>query len=128
MRRTVLLCLAALILAAPASAGTIVVTLGLTPGHLKVSSVRTSPTTFAVVVADGRGSGAGWMLRASRPVSVASITARCSAGSTCTLPAAPTAPAGAIVLAAAQGTGMGMVTLTVALASPAAGQLSFTAS
>ena len=128
MRRTILVGLAALLLAAPASAGTIVVTLGLAPGKLKVASARTTATTFTVTVADGRGNGAGWTLRSSRPVTVAGITARCAAGSTCTLPPAKSAPSGATVLASAKGTGMGVMVLTVTLASPAQRQVAFSAS
>lgn len=115
LRRTLICFISALLLAGPASAGQIVVTLGLAPGKLQVRSARTSPTTVLLTVADGRGSGAGWTLRASEPVTVTGITARCAAGSTCTLPRAKTVPAGQVVLKASRDSGMGVMSLAVTL-------------
>ena len=91
VRRMLIPVLAALALAVPAEAGTIVVELTFLPGKLAVTSApATVSGTRAVplTVADGRGSGGGWTLevRSSKPVRVAGITARCAAGSTCTLP------------------------------------------
>jgi hypothetical protein len=110
-----------LVMAGPAGAGSHVVTLTFAPGKLSVASPRTTFSSsrrvrIPVTVADARGSGAGWTLRASRQVTVASITARCAANSTCTRPQATRAPHGAIVLRAARGTGMGIVELVVTLA------------
>src|SRR4051812_3883602 len=111
----------ALVLAAPAAAGRIRVHLTFVPGKLTMTSARgVKGTVIAVVVADGRGSGAGWRLAyssASRPA-VASITATCAPGSTCTLPKAAGAPGGGTVLRALKGTGMGIIRLTVTLRSP----------
>ena len=72
-----------------------------------------------MTVADGRGSGKGWTLRlaTSRPVTVTSITARCAAGSTCTLPRAAQGPNGSVVLRAAHDTGMGVLNLVVTVAA-----------
>ena len=128
LRRLLLSMLACLLLAGPASAGTIVVKLGLAPGKLQVSAARTTGGTVALTVADGRGNGAGWTLRASQAVTVTGITARCAANSTCTLPTARTTPSGSIVLTAAKGTGMGIVNLTVTLGSAPKQPLAFTAS
>jgi hypothetical protein len=120
-RRILIAAVAALVLAAPAGAGTIVVKLGLAPGKLKVASAQTTSTTVSLTVADGRGNGAGWTLRASLPVTVTGITARCATHSTCTLPTATALPNGRIVLAAAEGTGMGVMNLVVTLSAPATG-------
>lgn len=127
LRRLLIGVLACLLLAGPASAGTIVVKLGLAPGKLQVSPPKAAGGTVSLTVADGRGNGAGWTLRASRAVTVTGITARCATNSTCTLPTARTTPSGSIVLTAAKGTGMGIVDLTVTLGSAASG-LSFTVS
>ena len=121
LRRTLICFLFALLLAGPASAGDIVVKLGLAPGKLQATATHTSATRLVITVADGRGNGAGWSLRASRPVQVTGISARCAANSTCTLPQAAATPSGQLVLKAAKGTGMGVFTLTVTLASPPAG-------
>jgi hypothetical protein len=113
----------ALLTAGPAGAGTIVVKLNFAPGKLLA---RSAPATASdagavqvpVTVADGRGNGQGWTLRfaASRPLTVTAITARCAAGSTCTLPRAAQAASGAIVLQAARDTGMGEINLVVTVA------------
>jgi hypothetical protein len=122
LRRISITVLAALFLAAPAGAGTIIVKLTFVPGKL---AVKAAPTTVAgtaqvpVTIADGRGNGQGWTLKvnSSSPVRVVGITARCAANSTCTLPTAATAPSGNIVLRAAPDTGMGVMNLVVTLAA-----------
>jgi hypothetical protein len=122
LRRVLLSACAALVLAAPAGAGTIVVKLSFVPGKL---AVKAAPASVAgtvqvpVTIADGRGSGAGWTLKVSSaaPVRVLGITARCAAGSTCTLPTAATGPSGNVVLRAARDSGMGVMNLVVTLAS-----------
>src|SRR4051794_34994174 len=85
LRRTLILSLVALALAAPAGAGTIVVKLGLAPGKLAVASGPARVTAGATVavpvrVADGRGSGKGWTLRLADAtgLSVVGITAKCA--------------------------------------------------
>jgi hypothetical protein len=122
LRRISISVLAALFLAAPAGAGTIVVKLTFVPGKL---AVKAAPTTVAgttqvpVTIADGRGSGDGWTLKvnSANPVRVVGITARCAANSTCTLPTATSTPSGTIVLHAARDSGMGVMNLVVTLAS-----------
>ncbi len=123
----------ALLAAGPASAGTITVSLALTPGTLKVKAApMTVPTTrqvsLPVTVADGRGHGNGWTLKVagSANVTVVSITARCAARSTCVLPTSVEKPSGATVLHAAPGTGMGVIRLVVTLSAPARSAISFT--
>jgi hypothetical protein len=125
----------ALLAAGPAAAGTIRVNLGLTPGALNVRAASvTVPSagqvSLPVTVADGRGHGNGWALKVagSANVTVVSITARCAARSTCTLPASVGKPSGATVLRAAKGTGMGVIDLVVTLSAPAKSAISFTAS
>jgi len=128
LRRILIPAVALLLLAAPASAGTIIVKIGLVPGKLQVGTARVSGRTATVTVADGRGTGAGWTLRASAPVSLAGITARCAANSTCTLPELRSTPSGAVVLSAARDSGMGIMTVTLRLAAAAKAPLSFTVS
>ncbi len=125
----------ALLVAAPAAAGTISVGLSLTPGTLKVKAAPVTapaggPISVPVTVADGRGHGNGWTLRVTgaSAVSVVSITARCSAISTCVLPTGVGKPSGGTVLRAAKGTGMGVINLVVTLTSPTKSALSFTVS
>jgi hypothetical protein len=128
-----------LLLAGPAAAGTIVVTLTFAPGKLLVKSAPESATAAAAVqvpvtIADGRGNGRGWTLKlvSGRPVQVLSVAVRCAAGSTCTLPRASRGPAGAVVLHAAPDSGMGVMNLVVTVAPLPAGSpstpLAFTAS
>jgi hypothetical protein len=122
LRRILITVLAALFLAAPAGAGTIIVKLTFVPGKL---AVKAPPTTVAgttqvpVTIADGRGNGSGWTLKVNSadPVRVVGITARCAANSTCTLPTAASTPSGNIVLRAARDSGMGVMNLVVTLAS-----------
>ena len=127
-RRIAICCLAALVLAGPAGAGTIVVKLGLMPGKLKIASAQTSPTSVSLTIADGRGTGAGWTLRSSVPVEVTGITAHCALHSTCTLPTLNATPNGRIVLSAARDTGMGVLNVVVTLAVPLKSGTTFTAS
>jgi hypothetical protein len=122
LRRISISVLAALFLAAPAGAGTIIVKLTFVPGKL---AVKAAPSTVAgttqvpVTIADGRGSGDGWTLKvnSANPVRVVGITARCAANSTCTLPTATSTPSGTVVLHAARDSGMGVMNLVVTLAS-----------
>jgi hypothetical protein len=122
LRRILITVLAALFLAAPAGAGTIIVKLTFAPGKL---AVKAAPTTVAgtaqvpVTIADGRGNGNGWTLKvnSASTVRVVGITARCAANSTCTLPTAVSTPSGNIVLRAAHDTGMGVMNLVVTLAA-----------
>jgi hypothetical protein len=133
LRRTLILSLAALALAAPAGAGTIVVNLHFAPGKLVVKS---APATVAsgtsvqvpLTIADGRGNGNGWTLRTSTTVAVSAITVRCASNSTCTLPKMTSGPSGTLVLAAAKGTGMGIMNLVVTLSAAKRAALSFTVS
>jgi hypothetical protein len=134
MLRRILIGLAiALLAAAPASAGTIVVKLALTPGKLAVAAAPThvapgATVSIPVKVADGRGTGKGWTLRFAKAsgLAVTGITARCAANSTCTLPSADGAPGGATVLRAAHDTGMGIVDLVVTVRAGAAASVVFT--
>jgi hypothetical protein len=134
LRRILISALAALCLAAPAGAGTIVVKLTFVPGKLavKAPAANVSGTQqVPVTIADGRGSGAGWTLRvqSSKPVTVVGISARCATGSTCTLPTAATGPSGNVVLRAARDSGMGVMNLVVTLAAGSgATPVSFTVS
>jgi hypothetical protein len=128
LRRTLIVLAIALLTAGPAGAGTIVVKLTFAPGKLVAKSAPSAasangPVQVPVTVADGRGSGKGWTLRlaTSRPVTVTSITARCAAGSTCTLPRAARGPNGSVVLQAAHDTGMGVLNLVVTVAPLPAG-------
>src|SRR3954453_15503372 len=114
LRRILIPVLAALVLAAPAGAGTIIVKLTFVPGKL---AVKSAPATVSgtrevpVTIADGRGNGAGWTLklRSSKPVQVVGISARCAANSTCTLPTATGTPSGNVVVHAAHDSGMGVM-------------------
>ena len=134
LRRSLITVLAALALAGPAGAGTIIVKLTFVPGKLAVKAL---PATVSgtgqvpVTIADGRGNGNGWTLKvnSTKPVQVVGITARCAANSTCTLPTAVSSPSGTIVLRAARDSGMGVMNLVVTLASPSgATPVSFTVS
>lgn len=122
LRRILITVFAALLLAGPAGAGTIIVKLTFVPGKL---AVKAAPATVAgtaqvpVTIADGRGNGNGWTLKvnSASPVRVVGITGRCAANSTCTLPTAVSSPSGNVVLRAARDTGMGVMNLVVTLAS-----------
>jgi hypothetical protein len=122
LRRISLTVLAALLLAAPAGAGTIIVKLTFVPGKLAVKAPPTTVTgteQVPVTIADGRGNGNGWTLKvnSASPVRVVGITARCAVNSTCTLPTAVSTPSGNIVLRAARDSGMGVMNLVVTLAA-----------
>ena len=122
VRRILISVLAALCLAAPAGAGTIIVKLTFAPGKLAVKAAPatvTGTTQVPLTIADGRGNGNGWTLKvnSANPVHVVGITARCAANSTCTLPTAASTPSGNIVLHAARDTGMGVMNLVVTLAA-----------
>src|ERR1700712_4826591 len=122
LRRLLILALAALFLAAPAGAGTIIVKLTFVPGKLAVKAAAATVSgtrQVPVSIADGRGSGEGWTLKvnSASPVTVVGITARCAAASTCTLPTATSTPSGNIVLRAARDSGMGVMNLVVTLAA-----------
>jgi hypothetical protein len=134
LRRILISVIAALCLAVPAGAGTIIVKLTFAPGKL---AVKAAPATVAgteqvpVTIADGRGNGNGWTLKvnSSSPVTVVGITARCAANSTCTLPTAVSTPSGNIVLRAARDSGMGVMNLVVTLAAQSSSTpVSFTVS
>jgi hypothetical protein len=123
VRRILLATFAALVLATPACAGTIIVKLTFVPGKLSAAALPASATASGAVqvqvtIADGRGSGSGWSLRllASRKVTVTRITARCAPNSTCKLPAQTTTPTGNIILHASRDSGMGVMTLLVTVA------------
>ena len=139
LRRLLISSFAALVLAAPACAGTIVVKLTFAPGKLTYAAAPAAATTAGSVqvlvkVADARGTGKGWTLHvsAARSVTILGITARCAANSTCTLPAAATTPSGTAVLQAAHDTGMGVMNLVVTVAALKSGSpttpLAFTVS
>ena len=138
-RRALVALIAFLVIAAPATAGTIVVRLTFVPGKLVVRSAPATATPRSdvqvpVTVADGRGNGIGWTLRvaSSRALRVTSIRARCATGSTCTLPTAVSEPSGRIILQATRDTGMGVIDLVVTVAALPSGAapvvLAFTAS
>jgi hypothetical protein len=124
MRKTLLLSiLAALVMTAPAFAGTIVVTVGLNQGGLSLqaptaTATATAPVQIPVTVTDARGTGAGWTLKltSATPVTVTSITARCASGSTCTLPKSSASADGQTLLQVLPNTGMGVIQLTVTIA------------
>jgi hypothetical protein len=122
LRRISLTVLAALFLAGPAGAGTIIVKLTFAPGKLVMKSAPTTvagTTQVPVTVADGRGNGNGWTLKvnSATPVRIVGITAQCAANSTCTLPTAVSTPSGNVVLRAARDSGMGVINLVVAVAA-----------
>ena len=128
LRRVLIALSLALLTAGPAGAGTIVVTLSFAPGKLVAKSApaaasENGPVQVPVTIADGRGNGKGWTLRlvARRAVTVTSITARCAAGSTCTLPRAAQGSSGSTVLRAARDSGMGVMNLGVTVAPLTAG-------
>jgi hypothetical protein len=107
-------------LARGAAAGDVEVRVGLSHGGLALRAghaVRVGGETRVVVtVTDARGTGDGWVLRASGGT-VSSISAGCASGSTCTLPR--TAPTGGdAVLRAGRGSGMGVIALTVSVRGP----------
>jgi hypothetical protein len=113
----------ALLIAAPAFGGNVTVTLGLKTGGLTLQAPQASATAgkaiqVPITVADARGSGAGWTLQLSsaKNVAITSITARCAAGSTCTLPRSVGTPDGSAILHVAPDSGMGVMELVVTVA------------
>jgi hypothetical protein len=113
----------ALAAAAPAFAGNVAVTIELKTGSLTLQAPQLSATAgkstrVPIVVADGRGNGAGWTLQLSSPknVAITSITARCAPSSTCTLPRAIGTPNGTAILHVAPDSGMGVMDLVVTVA------------
>jgi len=88
---------------------------GLTLQMPALKAVAGHPVQVPLTIADARGTGAGWTLKldASAPVTITAITARCAAGSTCTLPKAADA---AGILQAARDSGMGVIQLVVTVA------------
>jgi hypothetical protein len=129
VRRFLLLVpISALLAAAPAMGENIKVGLALHSGGLtlQVPAVRAMAgrsVQVPLTIADARGTGAGWRLDldASAPVSITGITARCAAGSTCTLPKAADA---AGILQAAHDSGMGVIELVVTVAPLRSGSAS----
>ena len=80
-----------------------------------VRAVAGHSVQVPLTIADARGTGAGWTLEldVSTPVTISGITARCAAGSTCTLPkGADTAG----ILRAVHDSGMGVIQLVVTVA------------
>jgi hypothetical protein len=122
LRLTLLGSALALLIAAPAFGGNVVVTLGLKGGSLtlrapQLSAAAGKATQVPITVADGRGSGAGWTLQlSSKNVVITSITAHCAPGSTCTLPRSTGSASGAAILHVAPGSGMGVMNLVVTVA------------
>ena len=116
LRRLAVASFAALLLAAPAAAGDIRVTLGFQAGTLGVRAPRVQlggSVQVPVTVVDARGSGAGWQLRLAGGGTITRLSARCAAGSTCTL------PKGAIdgsTFTVARHSGMGKIELTATIA------------
>ena len=132
LRRTLILCVLALAVAAPAGAGNIVVKLGLAPGKLSVASAPAkvaagSTVAIPVKVSDGRGNGKGWTLRfaSGSGLAVVGITAKCAARSTCTLPGVAAGPSGTRVLQAAHDSGMGIIDLVVTVKATATTSVAF---
>ncbi len=121
MRRLLLTITASALLAAgPALGGNINVGLALRPGSLTLqgpalAAVAGHSVQVPLTLADARGTGAGWTLKlnVSAAVTIQGITARCAAGSTCTLPKAAGA---AGILQAARDSGMGVIQLVVTVA------------
>lgn len=136
LRRGLIAMLAALLLAGPASAGTIVVRLALQTGKLAVAAPATTVKAGATVsipvkLADGRGTGKGWTLKlasSTRGLTITGITARCASNSTCTLPKAAGTPSGTSVLQALHDTGMGIIDLVVTVRATVATNVGFSVS
>jgi hypothetical protein len=120
MRRLLSICLLALVLAAPATAGNVHVKLGFAGGGLSLATRGSEgPAGTLLTVRDARGTGTGWELRVRGTATVTSVLVRCSAGSTCTLPSSgvsyPVAAGakGVAVLVAGRDSGMGSVDVLV---------------
>jgi len=122
-RLTLLGSILALLVAAPAFGSNVVVTLGLKTGALTLQAPQASAAAgkaiqVPITVADARGSGAGWTLQlnSAKSVAITSITARCAAGSTCTLPRSIGTAGGTTILRVAPDSGMGVMDLVVTVA------------
>jgi hypothetical protein len=126
LRRLAVTSFVALVLAAPAVAGDVAVTLGFKAGKLGVKARRAhlgGSVQVRVTVVDARGSGAGWRLRLAGGGRITRLSARCAARSTCTLPkggihgatftAAPRSGMGAIELTATIAGGRGTLSASV---------------
>ena len=121
IRRLLLILIGSALLAdGPAVGGNINVGLALHSGGLSLQAPAVRAVTgrsvqVPLTIADARGTGAGWTLKfdVSAPVTITSITARCAAASTCTLPRTA-GPAG--ILHAARDSGMGVIHLVVTVA------------
>jgi hypothetical protein len=122
VRRTlVILAAMSLLAAGPALGGnTISVGLALHSGGLTLqapalAAIPGRSVQVPLTIADARGTGSGWTLKlaGSASVTITGITARCAAGSTCTLPSG-TGRGG--ILQAARDSGMGVIQLVVTVA------------
>jgi hypothetical protein len=135
MRRLFLAVGVALVLAAGAAADSVVIPVTVRPGSLTIAPARLvvrGPSAEAAVV-DARGNGGGWEVVASptgNPFVIVGVDARCGSRSTCTLPRSavhyPLSLTGrhtSAVFAAARGTGMGTIVLTIRFAGPSAAGL-----
>ncbi|HEX3455850.1 MAG TPA: hypothetical protein VHS03_14590 [Gaiellaceae bacterium] len=135
MRRLFLAAVVALVLAAGASADSVLIPLTVKPGSLTIVPARAvvRGTSAEVAVVDARGNGGGWQVVATptgRPFTIAGADARCGSRSTCTLPRSavhyPLALVGlraTTVFTATRGTGTGTIVLTFHFAGPGAGGL-----
>jgi hypothetical protein len=136
MRRLFLAVGVALVLAAGAAADSVVIPVTVRPGSLTIAPARLvvrGPSAEAAVVVDARGNGGGWEVVASltgNPFAIVGVDARCGSRSTCTLPRSavhyPLSLTGrhtSAVFAAARGTGMGTIVLTIRFAGPSAAGL-----
>jgi hypothetical protein len=106
---------ASLVLAAPAAAGDIAVTLGFKAGTLGVKAPRVQlggTVQVPVTVVDARGSGAGWQLRLAGGGTDSRVVARCAAVSTCPLPKG-SLTAGTFTVTPRSGMGAIVLTVTV---------------
>ena len=128
LRLTLTGAVVALLVAAPALAGNVNVTLALNSGALTVKAPQVTAAAGKAIqvpltIADGRGNGAGWTLLLNSPknVTITSITARCAPGSTCTLPRSLGGASGATILRVARDSGMGVMQLVVTIAPLAPG-------
>jgi hypothetical protein len=114
LRRTLLLLFVTLLLAAPATAGDIGVTLGVRAGMLGVRAPHVQlggSVHTTVTVVDARGNGAGWRLRLAGGT-ITRVVARCVLGSACTLPKGSLS---ANTFTAAPRSGMGAIELSLTI-------------
>ena len=111
---------AVLLAAGPAAGGNVAVGLALRSGGLSLrapalAALPGRAVQVPLTLADARGTGAGWTLALNGPaaVTISSISVRCAAGSTCTL---PKAGGGTGILHATRDSGMGVMQLVVTVA------------